>query len=93
MILGAVPRGAPGGGYVTRGGAGRGGSGRRPVNKARPEGTVAAGLGDGGPASGLGLPGGKGPPCSLFALRPRRPGGVGRDPGGRGPRLGSGQAG
>lgn len=23
MILGAVPRGAPGGGYVTRGGAGR----------------------------------------------------------------------
>lgn len=54
---------------------------------------MAAGPGDGGPASGLGLPGGKGPPCSLFALRPRRPGGVGRDPGGRGPRLGSGQAG
>lgn len=40
MIRRAVPRGAPGGGDVTGGGAGR-----RPVNKARPAGTAAAAVG------------------------------------------------
>lgn len=73
VILGAVPRGAPGGGHVTRGGAG---AGRRPVNKARAEGTAVVprgrpGLGRGSSRKGpFIVPVSPPPPMPSRARRP-----------------------